>query len=336
MNSSIDDYLGPAAERFFGEGFRRVHHAIRDVHTAMGVEGVFGVQGSAALKYPEDWSTKPGKSELRPHLSTIDAFLVSVELIDLLLVQQFGLDSAGRADAWISAVDFRSGTAPLEDLRDVPVAAGVLRTVPGSGWAGGYVSTVESTVGPIKVLLTVHHSIRVLSARSVSIPCLDEVIGASADRFYGEGYKHHRHRIGALSFGEDRSATARVEVTLGDGRDYPVDLGGAYRPSVSVLDCIIAQSQITQALLYCLDDIDRAESNTLWMRRVRIEAVTPYRPLGNAFESTTRVDKTRLLRIADGVFRSTEFSGSFQGLTSRYSLAHQLPASVADRVSDSV
>jgi len=326
---SIDVLLGPSEGRFFGEGFRAVEHDIRHVTLGPLHNGVFGASGSASLTYPSGWSTKRVASDLIPHLSTIDAFVLATALVDVLLIKLFGLLPHQRATAWIRAVEFRAGPSPVESLADVAMTAWVTSIAKAPNAIDGpYQSTVEAAVGGIKMRFVVCHEMATYVVREEDLADGSGVLGAPEERFYGVGYKRHLHAIDQLRFSDDGSSlTARVEVTAADGTAYGADLGGAYRPSVSILDCIVAQSQITQALLYRLDDIDRGDTNTLWMRKVRIETRTPHRPLDAAFDARTRVDASRVMSIRGGAYRSTEFSGCFQGLLSKYSLAHELPAS---------
>ncbi len=333
-DGSIDDLLGPSGGRFFGEGFRRVEHAVSQVRLGLLETGRFGLSGEASLSYPSSWSTKNSGSELRPHLSTVDAFVLAVQMIDVLLVKHLGLSPNERAAAWLAAVEFRSGTTPVEALEDVRMYASIVSTTRARNPLDGpYQSVVDAAVGTIKMKLVVCHDVALHSARAETFSDVDAVLGPREERFYGDGYKKHVHRIGRVRFDDPcTSAVARVQILRDGTRQYPNDLGGAYRPSVSILDCIIAQAQISQALMYKLDDIDRSETNTLWMRKVTIRARTPLRSLDAAFDSRTVVESSRLLSLDGGVYRSTEFSGCFQGLTSRYSLAHELPASVLDRM----
>lgn len=170
------------------------------------------------------------------------------------------------------------------------------------------------------------HDVASYATQAGGLPEMDALLGPASNRFYGEGYKGQSHAIDELRFAPDQlSAVARVAVGNEEGSPYPDDLGGKYRPSVSILDAIIAQSQITQALLYRMDGLAREETNTLWMRRVALNVRTPYRPSSLAFDAESRVEKTQLMALNGGTFRTTDFSGIFQGVQLRYSLAHELP-----------
>src|SRR5204863_2642139 len=91
---SIEQCLGPPAGRFFGGGFRRVTHSL----TRLGISdrpGLGAVTAQASLSYPEDWSQKASGAP-PPHLSSVDAVTLMVELVDAYLTHTYRLDPAQR------------------------------------------------------------------------------------------------------------------------------------------------------------------------------------------------------------------------------------------------
>ena len=78
--SSIDDYLGPAAGRFFGSGYRRVAYRLHGTDTTQHAAGE-RLRATAEIAYPTDWSKKATATALKPHLSTIDALIVGAETL---------------------------------------------------------------------------------------------------------------------------------------------------------------------------------------------------------------------------------------------------------------
>ncbi|WP_223935094.1 AvrD family protein [Arthrobacter sp. StoSoilB5] len=336
VRNVIDDVLGPADERYFGSGFRRVAHCIEDLKLEMASQTSLGVTGVAALSYPRDWSRKDHHRGLRPHLSTVDAFVIAVELAEVLLIRVFSLGSRERTSAWIRSVEFRSGAVPQEKLEAIDVKAALVATKPSSRCLSApFESLLECSVGSIKVQLRLEHEICSFNPKMGPMPSLSSVLGEAEGRFYGEGFRHRFHKIGNVRFTADNQRVdASVAISSASESAFRNDIGGDYRPSVSILDCVIAQSQMTQALLYQVDGISRHESNTLWMRRVVIAADTPYRPLSHAFDASSTVEKSRLLNVNGRFYRSTDFSGTFLGLVNRYSLAHELPDRVLTQMGD--
>jgi avirulence D protein (AvrD) len=85
--STIDELLGDSHTRFFGSGFRRVRHAIVNVEISPQGRGVSAV---ARIAYPAAWSTKKDR-ELQPHLRTLDAFIIGVQLCEAYIRTVYGL-----------------------------------------------------------------------------------------------------------------------------------------------------------------------------------------------------------------------------------------------------
>jgi hypothetical protein len=90
---TIDDALGPAATRFFGDGHRKVDHRLRGLTVETTSEGLPRIRGKADIAYPSDWSTKSESTELRPHVSSIDAVVLAAQLAERGLAHTLGLNS---------------------------------------------------------------------------------------------------------------------------------------------------------------------------------------------------------------------------------------------------
>src|ERR1700738_3999369 len=87
---SIDDYLGPAKNRFFSRGYQRADYEVYNLTVIPEGAGDAGATAGANLRYPADWSQKNG-TDLRPHLSTVDALVLGVQLAELHLAHTYGL-----------------------------------------------------------------------------------------------------------------------------------------------------------------------------------------------------------------------------------------------------
>ncbi|MCD2498495.1 AvrD family protein [Microbacterium nymphoidis] len=74
------DVLGPAEGRYFGGGFRRVAHEVRDVRSTLSNSEVL-VNGVGFARYPDDWSLDASGAPRAVHLSSFDAILLTAELL---------------------------------------------------------------------------------------------------------------------------------------------------------------------------------------------------------------------------------------------------------------
>ncbi|MGI5467610.1 AvrD family protein [Streptomyces sp. CA-132043] len=104
-----------------------------------------------------------------------------------------------------------------------------------------------------------------------------------------------------------------------------------------MIDCFVTNLQLAQILMYELDGVRRAESNTLWMLRTVLSADADERPeAGSAGETGSgslplhmRLTGKHLLPLRGATWRNVEVAGGLGGISLRCSLAHELPAAAA-------
>jgi hypothetical protein len=287
--TSVDQYLGPGATRFFGAGHQRVRYEFRD----LAVEPDGRVHGHACVSYPTGWSTK-ATGPLRPHLSTIDALILGADLAEAALRRADGDAWAG----WLRRVDIRAGAAPYEEGLDrVAVGACVISTV-SDGEAP--VSVVECTVANMVVRCEVVHGL----AHRTDLP------------LYG-GYRERRQLIEDVTVDVDRERADATVTILASGEQ------GA--PVITLVDSFVVALQMGQVLLYELDGVERANSNTLWMRNTTITCRTPHPPIDQRIAVTTSLSASRLLKGRGATWRSATVEADVNGVRARCSVAHELP-----------
>ena len=321
---SIDESLGPRSGRFFGEGFKRVSHALTNLRVTPGSDGLGRVDARAELTYPEHWSTK-ASGPLRPHLSAVDALVLAAELVEVHLVTTYAMAPEGLGRAWLRRVDLRGGTLPQEQLHAFPATAvrTAVRSVPSSFCAS--VSTFSARVGTLRVSLEVEHDSAPVSDPRAWYPTAEHALGPAPQRYFGAGYQGRTTTIRDVAIDLDRhSATGLVRVAA-DGNGVDVGLGGAYAPALTMVDAFVAFAQLGQAFAYRLDGLERSRSNNMWMRRLVMECPTPYQSLSHPFVATAAASRVRLVTLGGRVWRTLDGTGEVRGIACRGSFAHELP-----------
>ncbi|WP_207400869.1 AvrD family protein [Actinomadura roseirufa] len=322
--ASVDDYLGPGETRFFSHGYRRVRYDVRDLAVSPG-----GVTGTASLAYPGDWSKK-GSGDLRPHLSTVDSLVLAVQLAEAHLAHAGGLDAGARRAARLRRVALRAGTSPQEDLDAVPLKAAYC------GSAGG-VSVFECSSGVMRARCEIEHHAGGGAAgaapNGAGHPAagrrsFDDLLGPGIRRFYGEGFKDRGHRIEdvRVDMGGPR-ADGTVVVERSKAPEEGID--GAYQPSFSLIDAFVVNLQLAQILMYEMDGVSRADSNTLWMLRAVLDAGPARRPFDGPLAARTEITGRHLLPLRGATWRNADIAGTCGGVSLRCSFAHELPAGAA-------
>lgn len=324
--ASVDDQLGPAEQRFFGRGFRRVAYEIDEVSLARSANGVALTRSRVGVRYPADWSKKAAGTDLRPHFSTVDGIVVAAQLAEVCL----GGAGSDLRDAWLRKVRLTAGTSPQEELSELLAEATLRRSDPVAGNPARVVSVVDCVVGSMRVRCEVEHASAGTQPWPVgeehALPGLDALLGPAVDRYFGVGFTTRRQHIHAVDVDRrELRADATLTVAHEDGASVPTaGLEGAYQPSVSVIDAFVTALQLAQVMLYDLDGMRRQDSSTLWMRQTTLTAARPDRP-ADGIPVTTRLDGPGLLRMGGGTWRTLDVVAELGGIQMRSAVAHRLP-----------
>ena len=328
--ASVDDHLGPAEQRFFGRGFRRVGYDIGATHLARTAAGTLLVRSSVGVHYPADWSKKAAGTDLRPHFSTVDGIVIAAQLAEACLSGT----GADLRDAWLRKVRITAGANPQEDLGRLPAEATLRRTDPVPQDSSRAVSVVDCAVGTMRLRCEVEHAHAPAPARPVpeerTHPGLDALLGPAANRYFGVGFTSRRQYVRDVEVDHRTlSAVATLTVAQEDGAPVPTaGLEGAHQPSASVIDAFVTALQLAQIMLYDLDGMRRQDSDTLWMRQTTLTASRPDRP-AEGIPVSTRLDDPGLLRMGGDTWRTLDVVAELAGLHVRSALAHRLPEGTA-------
>lgn len=324
---SIDDYLGPGETRFFSRGYRRATYDVRDILVTPGDGAPACTTATVSIAYPRDWSTKADNVDLRPHLSTVDVFVLGVQLAEVHLTHTYGLSAADRRVMWLRRVTIRAGGAPQEELDGLVCSAAPRSTKPAAGGTGA-VTVFDCRIGAMQVRCEFEHPLSGLAVDMAAYPTLDAALGPATGRYFGDGFKYRQQYVEDVNVdmaGLRGTASTRIEPIDG-GSDVTGGTEAAYQPSVTMVDCFVVSLQLAQVLMYEMDSIARQESNTLWMLKTVLEAPGPLRPYTASLTARTEITDSHLVPLRGSTWRNVELSGELAGITLRCSFAHELPA----------
>jgi hypothetical protein len=335
---SIDDCLGPAGQRFFGSGYRRVTYTMRGGVLRCSSGGVH-LTAAAKVDHPHDWSVKGGVRPRRPHLTTLDAIVLATRGAELCAERAHGLDRAQRRRTRLRRIDVKAASAPVEvGLDDVVVDVRLVASAPPvSGRrqpgavvpVGSLLSTVDGRVAGMRVRLVLEHDAgdRGGSYRAGWLPVPDGVLADRRPGTYGRGYTGQWQSIRHVTL-DLADVTAQAQVCLGAGAEPPALPASAGRSASSrpatALDSFVVCLQLGQALLYETDEIPRAESDTLWMRHTTIVDSAPT-GIPQSVLTTARLCDPVLVRSRDELWRTATIDGDVAGVRTRCAVAHRLP-----------
>ncbi|MET9057336.1 AvrD family protein [Streptomyces antibioticus] len=325
---SVDDVLGDRQGRFFGEGFKRVGYSLADITVvpedapgAPGAPGGSGTKGqvhaTAGIHLPDTWSRK-GETLQRPHLSTLDGMILAARLTGLYVAhaRRLGADARFR----VRGVRIKAGNAPDEEgLERFPVSARFRSAVVSAESRGLSTTTMDCTIGAMSVQVEAEHPTGVEHRAEGRYGDSAELDGLWNHAPFGVSH-HERAQFLEDVVADASAGTADARLTLVDGQDVPKG------QAPTAVDLFVCALQLGQVLLYELDGLTRAGSNTLWMRRTSIE-VTPVPDGASGSDGRFRVllGRSNALPTAEGTWRTARITASLGDLRMSCDVAHLLP-----------
>jgi hypothetical protein len=297
--ATIDQALGDAGDRYFGEGHRRTAYEFEPVEVSRG-----HASGRGRVSQAGAWSTK-GATTLAPHLSSIDA----VVLTALALEQALALEPVPVEALVVTDVTVRARSAADPSGAAIAVQAG-------AGWDPQHGAFVGSgSVGPIRVDC-------VLTA-SGSVPRQRDV--AERRPFFAHHLGSREQHIDDLEVDRDaRSLRARVgALEVRDASAGPfTGLQASRAGQLSVAECIVCLAQLAQVMAYEHDQVARAESSTFWMRRLNVSLSPPYPSVGQLLSVEAMLTRALSVRLDGQEWRSLRLTAEAPGLRAEADVAH--------------
>lgn len=288
----IDDFLGDRNSRYFGDGYLKTNQSIENFQLLTGADHTrFVCNGVVML--PEVWSKK-GKSNQTPHLSTIDVLELSIECLRQLLLART-LQNRPISAGHIKQISIIAGNAPVEtSLDNIEISGKVLEDSDGNHVLEVSIANMQLEIVYVP---TVSASLPVLSLKKQPIEVSCVMVHAD----------------------NDESTASAVVKPLSIYTDE----------TWSISSCFAASLQLGQTLLYNLDNVDRAKSNTLWMKRTTITFSNELSRLTLLSQPiSTKLENVRKYNKTDGDWRRADIVSVFCNAKIVCSVTHRLPPDI--------
>lgn len=311
--SNFDECLGNSEHRYFGEGYLRVARAVSAVQIDL-EEKKFA--GTAHIEHSGSWSRK-GEEEQEAHLSSVDAILLAWHLCETFIRHEFALDTTELGNAWVNDLTVRAGAQPLTDLQAFTISGSLVRVNGTEAATSG--STYRCTIGPLIVDLSVKHHISAQRSPLKPTPTL-------AERRECPMPFPTNVRLSTVAVDTDQSTSSATFHVTEPRAQAEAGLEAAYSSGISIVDAVVLVAQLAQVYLYTIDDLNRADSNTLWMRRIHVAISTPVRAPDGEVTVTIHADNPKTLDMRSaGTWRLSDFVlHNYCGISGKTSVAHQL------------
>jgi hypothetical protein len=301
VGASIEDFLGPSDNRFFGAGFKRVDYDWTEKYRSPGETA-----GTITLRYPDDWSRKQADLKLPPHLSTIDALVIAVGMAEHLLIE-LGLP----VDAsWIKKASIKAGTRPIEDLDSI--AATMLAD---KNEDGDY--SFLADIGSMRVTLKIESNPATKDKPKIG------TAGGISGNYYSECIKSRKQLITDIVLPGNGIGAANLAIHPG----YAEQAGGIESAfgMPTLIDWFVTHLQIGQVLLYQLDGMRREDSSTLWMRTTSFSIESPFADHADRIPVRTSLADPQIVDNRGGLWRTANIVGESARVRMQCSVAHLLP-----------
>ncbi len=303
LAKNIDDILGVSSQRYFGAGYKQVQHSIQDVNIDPNSKQI---KATVCINYPTTWSKKNTSKELKPHLSTIDAFVVAAQVCDAFVSYCYQLSDGLSKRIWIRELSIRAGRGSVLELNDIPLSGELVSSATSEDSLNGYLSEFEITLGGFIINLVLDHSLLAsnLCHEPIQFDCVEELLGQNQTSIYGHEYTHIKHNIQVLNLNAT-SIDATLRLERESNYNPTSGLGAAFSGCTSPLDLLVCAAQLSQVLIYHLDDLDRTDTKNLWMRSVKVHSPHPLVKSG-ATPIKVATKKSRLVNKGNECWRTAD------------------------------
>lgn len=303
MKNSIDSILGNSQQRYFGAGYKQVKHHISRWHIDTAQQRFSAM---VSIDYPPAWSTKNHAKELQPHLSTIDAFVIAVRVCDAFISACYLLEGGGNQQVWLRAMTIKAGRESTLDLQHIDLQGELVRCNSSEISLNGYISEFSLHLGGFNIVLELDHSALChnFTAPQISLEDMQNILSAENNSIFGSQYTHIVHHI-MLEEPHAEGVDAELRMEKSPAYHPSSGLAAAYAGCINPLDLLICGAQISQVLIYKIDNLQRGMTQNLWMRSVRMYCPQPLSKAG-FLPVKINVRKTRLLEKEGGCWRTAD------------------------------
>jgi hypothetical protein len=281
----IDEFLGSRDGRYFGNGYLRTGQSIDNFKIVDRSDGL-DFSCTGHIALPDLWSEKEGDRQ-RPHLSTIDVIELAVECLRMLL-HRTTYSQKLPAD-FLKKISIVSGNSPVEDGLETLALHGQVRRADAD------------------------HDVLDLQIANMTVAVTFASSPPGPARY--------------IAFSRQPVSIANVMVNTPEMTACAIVNPANENPDEawSLSSCFAAALQLGQTLLYKLDGLTRAESNTLWMKRTVIFFSPSPSTLAFPQSIYVRLDGARRYAKPDGEWRRAEIFSLFCNTNIVCSVTHRLP-----------
>lgn len=261
-------FLGDKRRRYFSSGYKKVNCKLSNYQ--------YSDEKLTALLKPDwskNWSIK-NSGLVTLHIGSIEGALVAFRILDLFLACKYNLTASEISACVIRKIEFR--TKQCDHSIDLPFNVEVSDSF-------SEIEKIEVGIYSFNILVGNFHFAMELDLNAPLVPIefsnerFSRALLFWANQYYTRGYKSTYIDIcNLVSNLETRTVIgiSKLRSSLAEGQ---YGLGICNRQGLTFIDFLSISGQLTQILLYQLENISREESNNMWVRSLIAEfnAIAP-------------------------------------------------------------
>ncbi|MDL2244341.1 hypothetical protein LJC54_02415 [Parabacteroides sp. OttesenSCG-928-J18] len=285
-------YLGTSSKRYFSDGYKDIQHHFRNIRIEREE-----LLADLVLEWPEKWSEKKGVT-LTPHIGTLDFFLASAILIEKYF-QAMNKEFIKRVNKmWIAEFVCKSGNKCLEQQSTPCLCRLLSKEEANNNIHYLFEVLVGSTIVCMKIISPYH----------LLTDSFKSFLVKQTDSYYLNHYKEAERIISNIKVHtSEKYISANYELKHMQNSVFH-GLGSDYMPCLTFCDLVLCTGQLTQILLYSLDNTSREESSNLWMRKIHC---VYNKPIATNTQVSVTINKTNMIKMKSGTYNCSELTFDF-------------------------
>ncbi len=261
-----ESFLGLNKKRYFSSNYKKIKY---DIDELLIYDN--SLLGNLNVQWPEVWSEKNG-GKRKPHLGSLELYIIAVQFVEYYMEIIDNLKKECLERVWVNNFISKVGNGCIEECENMACKCTKLSQKK----SGCHVDCLfEIKIGKAIVRLAINYvscenRVCLSTCNGNAVISLDKISNMKKRgelSFYSLGYKILMHKITNVVVNkEERFIEADIELVNEELSAYFEGISRTYQPCITFCDIIPITGQLSQILLFSLDDISREDAGNLWMR----------------------------------------------------------------------
>ena len=303
---NITNCLGAKTGRYFSNGFKSIDISYSDIIYSNNI-----LSANVKVGFNANWSKKNNES-LIPHLGTTEFVSIAGVISQQLLKEEMKFSDEEIASSWINRFSCKTRKCTNTDYNNIQVSGKIVSTIDNNKYSQ---TCINVKIDVVQVTVYVRHSKNIASKDD---KCESKNYFNS---LYHNGYKQREHFISNVVLDDDK-LTSWGDVIMKDENIQCNNGIGAKYSGMMITDFILVTGQLTQALIYNMNNTKREENGNMWLREIDVWSDAP--PTDRNCESLIKFNNVNTLNMNNEVWQSVELSGMLGNMNSKIKVAQRL------------